>query len=120
MALVQAGKTVGVELSNVDMFYRPSSTSGVYSATEELRSGGRIYFGVTRAAEIPQIGRALFNGLWLMKEGRIDASKAGTPLVRSLLDAAVWSPERVDYVAPAVLGEGVSRRPVEGKRWGSA
>lgn len=118
--LIQAAFTIyGKDvLRDVEMYYRPSTSAGVYSANDELRSGGRIYFAVNKAGDIPTLGRDIADGLWINGKGKVVPSAAGTPLYRTLIDTTVWSPERIDYTGKAHLGEGVSRRHIEPKHWG--
>jgi hypothetical protein len=116
--LIKAGEVVGIDLAGTEMFYRPSSSAGVYAEGVPPLAGGRIYMAVEQAGDIPRIGQMLFTGLWLLGRGRIDVSSAGMPLVRTLIDGLVWQAERMDFVAPAVLGAGVMRQAVPMLRWG--
>lgn len=120
MHLIQAARTMyGRDvLGDVEMCYRPSSSAGIYAGAEELRSGGRLYFVVEKAGDIPALGRDLADGLWINGQGFVKPSASGTPLYRTLVDEAVWSPERIDYTGPATLGEGVSRRHIAPRVWG--
>lgn len=116
--IIKAGATVGIDLATVEMFYRPSSSAGCYIEGQPPLAGGRIYLAADCAGDIPRIGHALFVGLWLNGHGRIDVSSAGTPLARTLIDGTVWQAERLDFVAPAILGAGVLRLAVPLLRWG--
>src|SRR5262249_34403346 len=51
----------------------------------------------------------IYQALWLAGHGYIMVSKSGQALDRSLVDASVWQPERLDFAAQPVLGEGLSR-----------
>ena len=58
---------------------------------------GAVQFTVSdKAANIPFLGGAFVSALWRNGWGRIQLSKAGSCLARSLADATVWSPERLD------------------------
>lgn len=110
-------------MRDVEMFYRPSTSAGCYIETDgitEQAHGARIYLAVAKAKDIKTIGKAIFDGLFLIGKGRVDASKSGQALYRTLIDDSVWSPERVDYVAPAIRGPGVGYEPPERHRWGQA
>lgn len=107
-------------LTDVEMYYRPSSSSGVYVNDELPKMGGRIYIAVEKAEDIPRIGDGIEAGLWVNGYGRIESSKSGSSLVRCLVDTSVWSPERLDFVFPAILGEGVARIDQGMKVWGTA
>ena len=108
------------DLAEVEMFYRPSVSAGVYAEGIEPLQGGRIYFGVERAEDIPRIGDALVAGMWLNGHGFVKPSKSGAALMCCPVDATVWQPERIDFVAPAVLGDGVMCKRPASVRFGEA
>ena len=82
---------------------------------EELRSvcGQRIYVPVLDAKDIPRAGATLFARLWLDGHGRYDVSKSGALLERSIIDTAVWQPERLDFAGGASCGYGLEQRRPE-------
>jgi len=84
---------------------RPSASSFIYNAEtgECLKGQGglRVWFLVADAQDIPRAGAVLFKRLWLAGHGRIDVSRAGSMLVRALVDDAVWQPERLDFCGGA-------------------
>ena len=88
------------------MLWRASSSSGVDGAGVQ---GQRVYIMVDDASQIPRVGKALFERLWLAGHGYYAISKSGQLLERGPVDAAVWRPEGMDFVAAPVLGEGVTR-----------
>lgn len=90
----------------VGMLWRVSSSSGVDGANVQ---GQRVYIMVDDASQIPRIGKALFERLWLAGHGYYAISKSGQLLERGPVDAAVWRPEGMDFAAAPVLGEGVTR-----------
>lgn len=94
------------ELDGVGLLWRASSSSGVGGAG--IR-GQRIYIKVSNASHIPRIGAWLFQRLWLAGFGYYAISKSGQLLERGPFDASVWQPERMDFAAAPVLGEGVER-----------
>lgn len=86
------------------------------SATgETLRQsrGIHVYLAVDDAREIPQIGETIFKRLWLAGYGCIAFAKNGAMLVRCPIDGSVFSPERIDYTCPAILGPGLERKPLD-------
>lgn len=104
------------ELANASMAWRPSSSSYIYDAEsgDELRSlrGQRLYVAVAKGNDIPRAGRLIFERLWLTGHGYYAVSKAGRLLERCLFDAAVWTPERLDFAAGArCVGSLVQRWP---------
>ena len=66
-----------------------------------------------KAADIPDAGQNLNLRLWAAGLGWIKASKSGQPLKRTILDASVYQPERLDFAGPPILGPGVIREPPE-------
>jgi len=73
-----------------------------------IDAGGlHLYIRVKSGTDIPRATKALFKRLVLAGYGRIDVSKVGAMLERTLIDAAVSSPERLDFCARPVLGEGL-------------
>ena len=116
--LVEALRHAVPELGDVALLWEPSASSCIYDADtdEEVRgvAGQRLYLPVTQADRIPEIGRVLFDRLVLAGYGRIELSAAGSKLRRTLVDAAVWSPERFDFIC-ADTGDGLVRRPAESK-----
>ena len=89
---------------------RGSLSAGVYKKGETAKSerGFHLYFAVTNASDIPRFGKVLFNRLWLSGHGFIALSVAGSCLVRSMIDAAVFDGERLDFVGSPVVGEGLA------------
>lgn len=60
-----------------------------------------LYFFAKEGKDIPRFGTTLFKQLILKGFGYSLISKAGVILIRTLIDAAIFSPERVDFVAPS-------------------
>jgi len=116
--LVEALRHAVPELGGVALLWEPSASSCIYDADtdEEVRgvAGQRLYLPVTQADRIPEIGRVLFDRLVLAGYGRVELSVAGSKLRRTLVDAAVWSPERFDFIS-ADTGGGLVRRPAKSK-----
>jgi hypothetical protein len=86
----------------------------LYVGAEEKKGAGglRILIVVENAQDIQRAGEVLFKRLWLAGYGRIEISKSGALLVRSLIDDSVWQPERFDFEAGAAcVPPVVQRRP---------
>lgn len=103
-------------LAEAPMVWGTSSSSCIENAaTGEVVSGiqgQRLYVLVCSAPDIPRAGKALFGRLWLKMHGYFLVSKSGALLPRTVVDASVWQPERVDYAATAVCDHPlVCRRP---------
>lgn len=92
-------------LQSVEKIWFPSSSSHiVHSSTGQdftgLR-GQRIYMLVQDASDIERAGKALVDRLWLCGFGRFDVSDSGSRLERTLVDATVFQPNRLDFAAGA-------------------
>jgi len=72
--------------------------------------GQRIYVLVQDAADIPRAGKALVARLWLAGHGNIEISASGAMLERTLVDASVWQPSRLDFAGGAACGAGLDQR----------
>lgn len=114
-ALVEAITGAAPCLAGAPMLWRPSASSRICAADgRELTgiTGQRLYIAVSDASLIPEAGAALNALLWAAGRGRVDVGAAGQVLVRSLVDATVWQPERLDFAAPPILGAGLTREAV--------
>lgn len=100
-------------LADAAVIWRPSASSCIYtSAGQELCgiAGQRVYLPVMDARDIPRAGQALADRLWLAGHGRIDLSASGALLERTIIDAGVWQPERLDFAGGAECGPGLEQR----------
>lgn len=92
-----------------------STSAGVHRAGEDkpvARSKGlHLYTTMLDGSDIPRFGKALCQRLWLAGFGHVEISKAGCLLVRQIIDAATFAPERIIFESAPVLGEGLERRP---------
>ena len=73
--------------------------------------GFHAYLPVLNASDIPRYGDTLFKRLWLEGYGVIALSSSGAMLPRTLIDNAVFSPERLDFVGAPIVGEGLAYTP---------
>ena len=98
-------------LSRAAIVATPSTSAGIYdSAGNMLRgegSGSHIYLFPKLATDIPRYLEALGKRLFLAGLGRIEISRSGSLLLRTLVDLTVGSPERLDFVAGAVCRDGL-------------
>jgi hypothetical protein len=92
-------------LKNVPMLWVPSASSHIINSEtdEDLTGlkGQRLYLLVDDARDIPRAGKALVDALWEAGYGRIEISKSGQQLERTIVDASVWQPNRLDFAAGA-------------------
>ncbi|MFZ4761154.1 MAG: hypothetical protein ACOYLX_23550, partial [Burkholderiaceae bacterium] len=96
------------------MLWRASASSCIQDADgRELQGlvGQRLYPAVLDAGLVPAAGKALVKRLWAAGHGWVVVSRSGQALMRTLVDAAVWQPERLDFAGPAVLSDGLRRVP---------
>ncbi len=70
--------------------------------------GTHFYFFVADPRNIPSAGERLFDRLWAQGLGTGVISASGGFLRRSIIDASVWQPERLDF-----CGEPVCEAPIE-------
>lgn len=100
--LVEQLRLAVPELKNVKMLWLPSASSDIYNReTDEKLSGTRgqrLYITCNRAVDIPEFGKIIFKRLWLANKGFVKVGSRGQRLVRSLIDATVWQPSRLDFV----------------------
>lgn len=93
---------------------RPSASSCIYRKGDgaELRGerGRRVYIGVKEGRDIERAAKVLQARLWLNGHGYFAVSKSGALLERTLIDGAVFQPERLDFAGGAACGEGLEQR----------
>ena len=107
--LVQAIRAAAPGLADASLLWWPSASSCIFAGHEVKRGleGQRLYMLVQDAADIPRAGAALVARLWLAGHGHIEISKSGAMLERTLVDASVWQPSRLDFAGGAELGPGL-------------
>jgi hypothetical protein len=114
--LVAALVDIHPEIEQAARIVRGSVSASVHKTGESPRTGRgfHIYIPVTNAADIPRYGAVLFDRLWLNGFGFIALSSSGSALVRSVIDGAVFSPERLDFIGkPIISGTGLEQTPTE-------
>ncbi|MDG4605628.1 MAG: hypothetical protein P9D89_06045, partial [Candidatus Contendobacter sp.] len=101
-------------LAAAPAIWRPSASSCIFDAKTgaELRgiAGQRLYVFVQDAQDTPRAGQRLFDRLWLGEFGRFEISKSGVLMARTLIDGAVFQPERLDFCGGAECGKGLAQR----------
>lgn len=102
-------------IAECEMLVSASASSFIYKNDGTRISGLRgmhIFVSVANAADIPEIGQAIDARCWVHGLGRVEASKSGAKLLRSLVDTSVWQPERLSFDSGAYCGTGLyQRRP---------
>ena len=114
--LLNAVYSICPDLKQAAHIWAVSTSSCLYDSNSgrEVRGigGQRIYIVVANGADIPRAGMVIFMRLWLAGFGHVKISKAGSLLVRSIVDNCVWQTNRIDYVAaPTCESPLVSRKP---------
>ncbi len=92
-----------------------STSSCIYETAtgNELRgksAGFHLYLFPQNAADVPRFLDVLGKRLVLAGYGRVEFSRSGAVLVRTLVDLLIASPERLDFVAGAVCDEGLEQQ----------
>lgn len=90
-----------------------SNSSHIYheNGTKITGTGGlHFYVAAEDGWDIPRYGKAFAEKCWLCGFGHIMISKAGTQLERCLIDAYVFTPERLVFEAPPVLQPGLVQK----------
>ncbi|MFU8790398.1 MAG: DUF927 domain-containing protein [Methylobacter sp.] len=113
-ALLLALEAIHPELKTTAWIIRGSVSAGVHLVDKEPAEGKgfHIYIPVSDASDIPRYGKLLFDRLWLNGFGYIALAKNGNKLVRTAIDRAVFSPERLDFICPPLIsGTGLAYTP---------
>lgn len=105
LELIGLIKNVIPEIDDMAYLWWVSSSSCIHNVStgEELSGveGQRLYIAVKEAVDIPRAGKALFDRLWLSGNGWYEVSRSGALLERSIIDASVWQPNKLDFAAGA-------------------
>jgi hypothetical protein len=110
-------------LADAQMLWRASAGSCIVGTDGRMLSGlggQRLYVAVRDASLIPRAGEALVSRLEAAGHAWVKVSRAGATLQRTLVDASVWQPERLDFAGPPVLGPGLRREPPPARLLGLA
>jgi hypothetical protein len=96
-------------LAHIGMVLRASTSSGIYRTDNGLKLPGsdglHLYLEVADGHDIERFLQALHHRLWLNGLGWIAVGKSGAFLSRSIVDIAVWCPERIAFEgAPPLSG----------------
>jgi RecA-family ATPase len=104
------------EWGGADRMWRPSASSLVITpdGVEPPPLGGvHGYAFVPDASKIPEIGEELFMRLWLAGYGYYVIGAAGQLLLRGVIDAQVWRPERLFFEAQPHVSDGITLKEPE-------
>jgi hypothetical protein len=110
---VAALESVAPVLKGAARVMRASTSTGLYRTKDGHRfvdSGGiHLYVAVKDAGDIPRFVKSLHERCWLAGLGNIAVSKAGSALNRSIVDAAVATPEHLCFEGAPPLGAGLAQ-----------
>ncbi len=102
------------QIQNVSWLMRPSTSACIYDRNGNLLkgegSGFHIYLPVKDGSDIPRFIEVMGKRLILAGYGRIEFSRSGQILVRTLVDLLVGSPERLVFEAGALCEDGLVQR----------
>ena len=103
-ALMQAFEQACPQIAGAMRVWWSSSSSNIHFQESIITglSGQRLYLLVTDASDIPRAGQVLLQRLWLQGHGRILVSSSGQCLLRTLADAAMFEPTRLDFAGGAI------------------
>jgi P4 family phage/plasmid primase-like protien len=103
--LVTALVAIHPELGQAARIVRGSMSAGVRKKRGKPKQnrGFHVYIPVVDARGIPSYGEILVDRLWLKGYGFIALAANGKMLERTLIDGAVFSPERLDFVGAPII-----------------
>jgi putative DNA primase/helicase len=112
--LLEILSTIHPDLATAAWVSSPSTSTCIYDSSGNMLrgegTGSHIYLFPKTASDIPRYLATLGKRLFLAGLGRIEISRAGSLLQRTLVDLTVGSPERLDFVAGAVCRDGLVQR----------
>lgn len=104
---------VDSNLIHADILIRPSSSYGIRKSDDKASVKNGSYHvwvgGVCTPNDIARYGNVFSDICWLKDTGKICISKSGSFLVRQLIDASVFSPERLVFEAKPTLDKGIEQ-----------
>ena len=96
-------------LTDAARVYRRSTSAGLYRRDRDKRewlggsAGAHVYIAVRDGADIERALKTLHQRLWLVGFGYYVIGAAGQLLERSIIDAAVYGPERLVFEGAPIL-----------------
>jgi hypothetical protein len=97
-------KSVVPGIGEASVVWWCSGSSYIFDGARELAGlkGQRFYILVNDLSDTDRFGAVLQARLWLAGYGRIEISKSGQNLLRTIADAAMAQPARLDFIGGAV------------------
>ena len=96
-------ESVDPQLKHCAYISKPSASSGITLKNKLINNnnGFHIYFAIQ--GDLQQYTKILFQKLLIKNYGHVFISASGMPQVRSIFDKTVHMPERLDFIAPAIV-----------------
>jgi len=110
------------QLKSCAYFYKTSASSGIRLNGKLLNdnTGIHVYLAIP-GGQLKSYAEILFKRCILNDLGHIFISRNGRKYVRTIFDAAVHGPERIDYIAPAIINKPLEiDEPVSSSRAGNS
>lgn len=98
------------DFKSVPMWFKSSTSANIRDAHGNAINKGNgfhCYVYVKNGKTIPDLGKTVFDRLWLNCQGEIFISKSGGMHARTIIDAAVFYPERIVFTARPILYGGL-------------
>jgi hypothetical protein len=112
--LIEVLAEIDPQVADCEYVIRASISAGVHEEGQPPSfdgAGFHLYIPVLDASDIPRYGAVMFKRLWKKGYGHIALSKNGAMLVRSVIDKAVYSGERLDFIGRPIVEEGLTFTP---------
>jgi len=119
---VDALELIDPQLKSCAYFYKSSASSGIRLNGKLLNDNTGIHvYLVIPGGQLKSYAEILFKRCILNDLGHIFISKNGRKYIRTIFDAAVHGPERIDYIAPAIINKPLEiDEPVSSSRPGNS
>jgi hypothetical protein len=105
------------ELMHAPTVMTDSASSHLYRTKDGVcvkgAGGLRMYVVISDGRDVPKLFDRLEYTLWTIGLGRIEISKAGTLLKRTIVDLSFKKPAQLDFCAGAKCGSGLEQRRPE-------
>ena len=110
--LISALGAIDPQRNSIGYVVLPSTSAGIVTAEGvpiSETNGYHVYFEADHAELLKDYFKALFQKSVIAGHGWMKISRDAKFLIRSCFDASVFSPERIDFVAPPLLESGLTQ-----------
>jgi hypothetical protein len=109
--LIEVVSEIFPQITQSSWLAKPSTSACIYDQSGKLLKGEgagfHIYLPVKNGSDIPRFLKTIGQRLIMAGYGRIEFSRSGQMLVRTLVDLMVGSPERLVFEAGALCEDGL-------------